>query len=117
LKLDPPQPPTSYFDLSSFLSLGAASGMVLVVTNVVRRVFNFHSEIITLAISVVVALIGVAVRSTVIPSSPPPTLIDYLVGVLNGFLIYTTVTGTSAVTRMLRGRLAKNVGQKPRVLR
>lgn len=93
---DPPAPGGTFFDLQSFLSLASASAMVIVVTSVCERVFHFRHEWFTLLISIAIALIGVAVRSIVLPRSPKPGPIDYAIGVLNGFLVYTTAVGAAS---------------------
>jgi zinc transporter ZupT len=82
--------------------------MVLVVTTVCERVFHFRREWFTLFISIIVALIGVSVRALVLPGSTKPTLVDYLIGILNGFLIYTTAVGArNAAGQLIRDGLPR----------
>lgn len=87
-----------FFTLASFASLGSASAIVFVVANALQRALNFNPRWFALALSIIVGLIGVAIAPSLVkPPGPSPDGISYLMGFLNGFLIYTTAAGATSV--------------------
>ncbi len=95
---------SQFFTLISFASLASASTIVFVVSNGLQRAFNFNPRWLGLALSVLVGCIGVYVAPTLtVPDGPPPGGVDYLMGVLNGFLIFATASGATSVAGNANG--------------
>jgi hypothetical protein len=83
--------PSQMFSNESFFSLAGASAIVFVVCNALQSALNFNPKWLGLALSEVVAILGVwtAPRITV-PS-------DYFIALLNGCLIFCTAAGGTSV--------------------
>ena len=88
--------PDQFFSNSSFGSLASASGIVFVASNALQGALNFNPKWLALALSEVVAVYGTYLaHSAAVPS-------DYFVSVLNGFLIYCTAVGGTALAASVR---------------
>lgn len=81
--------PNEFFTFQSMLTLTGATGAVYVICNGLQRAFNFNPKWLALAIAEAIALIGT--------QQTGGTGIDYFVAVVNGFLIYCTAAGASAM--------------------
>jgi hypothetical protein len=71
------------------LTLTGATGIVFVIVNSVKTAFDFNPKWLGLAVSQVIALIGVALSGG--------AGFDYFVGCINGFLIFSTAAGVSSM--------------------
>jgi hypothetical protein len=89
-----------FFSNDSFVSLGSASAIVLVVSNTLQGSLNFNPRWLALVLAELVAVYGTYLdHSTASPS-------DYFIALLNGCLIYCTAVGgaTLAALRHPRGK-------------
>lgn len=86
------QLPREFFTPESMITLAGAAGATFVVCNGLQKAFNFNPRWLALVIAQAIVLIGTA-------ASGGTRVIDYLVGVINGFLVFLTAAGgTSAAT-------------------
>jgi SNF family Na+-dependent transporter len=83
--------PTEFFTLQSMLTLTGATGVVFVVSNGLQRVFNYNPKWMALLIAEVIAIIGVILTKNY-------GISDFFVGIVNGFLIYSTAIGANQMT-------------------
>ena len=82
--------PKEFFTPESMLTLAGASGSTFVICNSLQRAFDFNPRWLALLVAQAIVLVGTA-------SSGATAVPDYLVGVVNGFLVYLTAAGgTSA---------------------
>jgi len=91
-----PPLPTNFFTLQSMLTLAGATGTVFIVTNGLQVAFNFNPRWLGLFLAQVIALVGVYYSGG--------KGIDYFVGVVNGFLIYSSAVGVTAMGGGSAGR-------------
>jgi hypothetical protein len=83
--------PNDFFTVQSMLTLTGATGATFVICNGLQTAFNFNPKWLGLLVAQVIVLSGVA-------ASGGTGALAYLVGVINGFLVYCTAAGaTSAV--------------------
>jgi hypothetical protein len=82
--------PGELFTSASIITLTGATGAVYVICGALQRAFNFNPRWLALAISVCIALAGAHATQT-------HHLVNYLVGIVNGCLIYCTATGVNSV--------------------
>jgi hypothetical protein len=80
------QLPKEFFTLQSMLTLAGAAGATFVVCNGLQKAFNFNPRWLALAVAQLIVLAGTSATGAT-------RLIDYLVGVINGFLVYLTAAG------------------------
>jgi hypothetical protein len=80
--------PNEFFTPQSMLTLTGATGIVFVVTNGLKAAFDFSPRWIGLAIGEVISLLGVGLSGG--------QGLDYFVGVINGFLIFSAAAGVSS---------------------
>lgn len=87
-----------FFTLSSFGSLAGASAIVFVVSNALQGAVNFNPKWFALVLSILVGLFGIYLGPRLVtPPGPAPDSVAYMLGVLNGFLIYTTAAGVTSI--------------------
>jgi hypothetical protein len=86
---DIPLVPREFFTTESFGTLAGCTGIVFVVCNGLQRALNFNPRWLALVVSLVVSLLGVYMSGR--------DGAAYIVGTLNGFLIYCTAVGGSAI--------------------
>jgi hypothetical protein len=100
--------PTEFFSQSTILTLAGASGAVYVVTSALQHALNYNPRWLALLLSIVLGIVGVA-------ATQAPTLVDYMVGLVNGCLIYCTTVGINSMSAKSRpgGRVSKGVGDSP----
>jgi hypothetical protein len=84
-----PQIPNEFFTPQSMLTLTGATGIVFVVTNGLKVAFDFDPKWLGLALSELVAVLGVVVSGG--------RGVDYFIGVINGFLIFSAAAGVSSM--------------------
>lgn len=77
-----------FFTTESTLTLGGSVAIVFVVCNGCQKAFNFNPKWFALAVSLVIAFIGVVAK-------PDCKIIDFVIGILNGFLIFCTSAGAT----------------------
>jgi hypothetical protein len=82
--------PKEFFTLQSMLTLSGATGSTFVVANGLQRAFNFNPRWLALAIAEAIVLLGVY-------ASGGRDIIDYAIGVINGFLVYCSAAGATGV--------------------
>jgi hypothetical protein len=85
------QMPSEFFTVQSMLTLSGATGSTFVICNGLQTAFNFNPRWLGLLVAQIIVLAGVAASGGTGP-------LPYLVGVINGFLVYCSAAGaTSAV--------------------
>ncbi len=78
--------PNEFFTVESMLTLAGATLITTVVTNSVQYAFSWNPKWFGLAIAMIIALAGVILTSD-------SKLLDFLIGIVNGFFIYANSTG------------------------
>lgn len=73
-----------------FYSLAGETTVVFLLCNTTQAVFNFKPKWFVLVISIIVAIVGVAFTGS-------PTIIEYVMGLLNGCVICLTALGSNSV--------------------
>jgi hypothetical protein len=84
-----PQIPNEFFTPQSMLTLTGATGIVFVVTNGLKVAFDFDPKWLGLVLSELVAVLGVVFSGG--------RGVDYFIGVINGFLIFSAAAGVSSM--------------------
>lgn len=105
--------PKEFFTLQSMLTLTGATGATFVVSNGLQAAFNFNPRWLALAIAQVIVLVGTKLTGG--------SGADYFVGVINGFLVFTTTVGAThalggavgGAGAVARGPAAAAVAQQP----
>ncbi len=82
--------PKDFFTLQSMLTLSGATGATFVVSNGLQRAFDFNPRWLALAIAQLIVLCGVY-------ASGGQSVVDYAVGVINGFLVFCSAAGATGV--------------------
>lgn len=82
--------PKEFFTAQSATTLTGAAGITYVVAGAIQSAFNFNPRWFALLIAIAVAQFGVWYTKG--------GMADYLLGLLNGCLIYLTAVGISSVT-------------------
>lgn len=106
------QLPNDFFTIQSMLTLSGATGATFVICNGLQQAFNFNPKWLGLLVAQLIVVAGVA-------ASGGDGLITYLVGVINGFLVYCSAAGaTSALGQggppaIARGEIAAGDNQSP----
>ncbi|MHC1733839.1 MAG: hypothetical protein AB9888_17645 [Bacteroidales bacterium] len=73
-----------------FYTLAGETTVVFLLCNTIQAVFNFKPKWFVLLISIIVAIVGVVFTGN-------PTIIDYVMGFLNGCVICLTALGSNSV--------------------
>jgi hypothetical protein len=89
--LQAPVLPSEFFTLQSMLTLTGATGVVFVISNSIQRVFDFNPKWLALLIAQILAIVGVIMTKQTAVS-------DFFIGIVNGFLIYSTAVGANQIT-------------------
>jgi hypothetical protein len=97
--------PNEFFTPQSMLTLTGATGIVFAIVNGIKTAFDFSPKWLGLAVSQLIALIGVALSGG--------TGLDYFVGFINGFLIFSTAAGLSSIGGPGDGSVARGPGGAP----
>ena len=110
----PVELPKEFFTLQSMLTLAGAAGATFVVCNGLQKAFNFNPRWLALAVAQVIVLAGTSATGAT-------RVIDYLVAVINGFLVYLTAAGgtdfaagTGGAQPVARGAAAQAMPQQKR---
>jgi hypothetical protein len=82
--------PKDFFTIQSMLTLSGATGATFVVSNAIQAAFNFNPKWLALVIAEVIVLTGVFLTNSA-------SLVDYMIGVINGCLVYTSAAGATGV--------------------
>lgn len=82
--------PKDFFTLQSMLTLSGATGATFVVSNGLQRAFDFNPRWLALAIAEAIVIFGVY-------ASGGQSVVDYAVGIINGFLVYCSAAGATGV--------------------
>ena len=85
------QLPEEFFSRTSILTLAGASGAVYVVTSAMQHAMNFNPRWLALLLSIALGVGGAATIQA-------PTLVDYVVGLVNGCLIYCITAGINNIS-------------------
>lgn len=96
--------PQELFTPESLTTLVGLTGMVYVVSNGLQRAFNFNPKWLALIIAQVLTLISVYIAFKDVAGKTSG--IEYLIGVINGFLVYLTASGATTVTPGMGGQNA-----------
>jgi len=96
--------PGEFFSLASFGTVGGAAAIVFVISNTLQSVFNFNPKWLAFVLSLVVGGVGVAILHQATATAPRASALEYGIGVLNGFLIYLTAAGGTAVLSNAGGK-------------
>jgi hypothetical protein len=90
------QLPEEFFTVESMATLVGASGATFVIANGVQAALGFNPRWFALAVAQVICLVGVYAAHSAADAATP---VDYFVGVVNGFLVYWTAAGATAMGR------------------
>ena len=90
-----PTLPPEFFTIQSMLTLTGAAGVTFLIGNGLQRAFNFNPRWLGLVIAEVLAVYGTYVSHQ--PPGPAFRGSDIVVAVVNGFLIFATAAGSSAM--------------------
>jgi hypothetical protein len=83
--------PSEFFTLQSMLTLTGATGAVFVISNGLQRAFDFNPKWLALLIAQILSIVGVFITTEA-------SISDFFVGIVNGFLIYSTAVGVNQIT-------------------
>jgi hypothetical protein len=84
-----PQLPNEFFTLQSMLTLTGSTGIVFVVANGLKVAFDWKPKWLGLALSELISVFGVSFSGG--------HGLDYFIGVINGFLIFSAAAGVSSM--------------------
>lgn len=82
------QLPNDFFTIQSMLTLSGATGGTFVICNGLQKAFDFNPKWLGLLVAQLIVIAGVAVSGGDGP-------IAYLIGVINGFLVYCSAAGAT----------------------
>ena len=86
--------PKDFFTTASMLTLSGATGATFVICNGLQRAFDFNPRWLALGVAEIIILAGVYASGG---ASGGHTLTDYLIGIINGFLVYCSAGGATGV--------------------
>lgn len=78
--------PREFFTVQSMLTLAGAAGATFVVCNGLQKALDFNPKWLGLVVAQMIVLAGTA-------ASGAAGIADYMVGVINGFLVFLTAAG------------------------
>jgi hypothetical protein len=78
--------PEEFFTKESVFTFTGITGATLVIANGLQRAFNFNPKWLALIVAEILCITGTYLR-------PDETASDFFLAVLNGFLVFCTVTG------------------------
>lgn len=77
-----------FYTLATMLTLSGSTGATFVICNGLQRAFNFNPKWLGLVVALVVVLGGVYASGGRSP-------VDYLIGIVNSFLVYCSAAGAT----------------------
>ena len=83
--------PKEFFTRESALSLTAVVAMVTIVSNGIQRLINWNPVWFAWLVSEVICFVGI------LDTNPQPKLLDYLLTVVNGFLVFSAAAGVTSL--------------------
>jgi len=92
---DPAGTTNAFFSLQSMATLGGATGATFVVCNGIQRAFDYNPRWLALAVAQLLC-IGLVIHSGGVAS-------DYVIAVINGFLVYCSAAGATGVAGAATG--------------
>ena len=103
--------PEEFFTAESMLTLAGASLITMVITNSVQHAFNFNPKWFGLAIAFIVSITGVILVGNY-------TVVTFIIGIFNGFLIYASSTGIMQMAgTSIESTTAKSMAGDPGIKR
>ena len=103
--------PGDFFTTATFGTLAGAAGAVYLICSALQRAFNFNPKWLALLLSLFISVAGA------FTTQPAGENIceRMIIAVLNGFLIYTTATGTNQLTASVPDKKyrIKNIQKQP----
>ena len=91
--------PKEFFTRESIGSLAAVVTMVIVVANGIQTIFSWNPRWLALLIAEVICFAGL------LHTNEKPAVLDYVLTVVNGFLVFAAATGaTSAGNGLVKGK-------------
>jgi len=95
--------PSEFFTIQSMLTLTGATTATLVIANSIQHSTGYNPKWLALVISIILSLLGVYFSGGV--------SVDYFVGFVNGFLIYSSTLGLTILTNgTVAGAQARTIG-------
>ena len=91
-----PAIPKELFTMESMLTLSGATGVTFLVSNGIQRAFNFNPRWLGRAVAQALMLFGVY-------ASGGREAADFVVGVVNGFLVFCSSAGATGVAAVRPG--------------
>ncbi|MBO0935996.1 hypothetical protein J2I47_05505 [Fibrella sp. HMF5335] len=80
-----------FFTVASVTTFAGATGITYVIANGLQKAFDFNPKWLALAIGIIVCELGAALSSA-------SGVADYLMAVVNGFLVFNTAGGMTSLT-------------------
>ena len=80
--------PNEFFTFQSFSTLTGATGITVVVTNSLKNAFKINPAWLGLIVAIIISIMGVCLAGET-------GISNYVIGLLNGFLIFTTAAGAN----------------------
>ena len=85
---------TEFFTIASMSSFTGATAITFVVANGIQRAFNFNPKWLALAIAEFVVILGVVASGRL-------GLLEFVLAIVNGFLVFSAAFGTTEVAANL----------------
>ncbi len=103
-----------FFTLQSLGTFAGASGATLLIANAIQYVFNFNPRWLALAVAEFICLGVVAAGQ--IDSASAIAVTPFFVAFVNGFLVFCSAAGLTAVSAEAQGRMQGPGGAGTRLL-
>jgi hypothetical protein len=85
--------PTEFFTRDSIFTFTGITGATFVIANGIQKAANWNPRWLALVLAILLCVLGVYVRGM----HGPVDFVDYSLALLNGFLVFCTVGGATAV--------------------
>jgi hypothetical protein len=99
--------PGEFFTVESLLTLAGATLITAVITNTIQYIFSWNPKWFGLVIAMIIAMVGVILTSE-------HKLLDFFIGIINGFFIYANSTGIMQMAGNQRSITAAKVAEQKR---
>ncbi|NID11268.1 hypothetical protein [Fibrivirga algicola] len=83
--------PNDFFTTNSITTFAGATGVTYVIANGLQKAFDFNPKWLALAIGILVCEIGAAVSGST-------AVVDYLMAIINGFLVFNAAGGITSLS-------------------